>query len=136
MLPEYLSTPEAIRSCNSQDFPSLLTPETSLSETLFSISAEFQPSSSLASENVSRSNCADVVEPNNFEIEDTFFQAFGNPELSLSIQPSEGAICQELDSIESPLSVQPSEGCVFDPNPSAWPKFTDMMTKGPLSAQT
>ena len=132
VLPEFLSTPEAVRSCNSQDFPSLLIPETSLSET-FSISADFQPSSSPASENVSRSNCANVVEPNNFEIEDTFYQAFGSPESGLSIQPSEGAICQELESTESPLSVQPSEGWVFDPSPSTWPRFTDMMTKGSLS---
>lgn len=97
ILPESLSTSEAIRSCNFQDFPSPLTPQTSFPDTLYSASLDLQPLSPLASEDVASPDCGDVVESHEPEIVDSFYQKTGSTGPALSVQPSNGArFCHKL----------------------------------------
>lgn len=88
ILPESLSTSEAIRSCDFQDFPSSLTPQTSFPDTLSSASPDLQPLSPLASEDVASPDRGDVVESHEPEIVDSFYQTTGSTGSALSVQPS------------------------------------------------
>ncbi|KAF6235873.1 hypothetical protein HO173_006069 [Letharia columbiana] len=97
ILPESLSTSEAIWSCDFQDFPSPLTPQTSFPDTLSSASPDLQPLSPLACEDVASPDCVDVVESHEPEIVDSFYQKIGSTGSALSVQPSnEARFCHKL----------------------------------------